>query len=111
MVARCPEALGFGNRSAPQRLPIALLEAMSYGLPCLASDIPPQREVISPGVNGYLFAADSKADLVRLLRHVLGASPEELGAVGAAAREHVRAEYDWERVVDQVEGVYRSLVS
>lgn len=104
-------ALEFVIPSVLEGLPIALLEAMSYGLPCLASDIPPHREVITHGVNGYLFAADSKADLVRLLRHILTAPVEELSAVGEAAREHVRVEYDWERVVDQVEGVYRSLVA
>lgn len=102
---------GLTDRLVPQGLPIALLEAMSYGLPCLASDIPPHREVISPGVNGYLFAADSLADLGRLLRHILGASAEELRAAGAAAREQVWVEYNWDRVVDQVEEVYRSLLS
>lgn len=104
-------ALGFVIPSALEGLPIALLEAMSYGLPCLASDIPPHREVISAGTSGYLFAAGSKEDLVRQLRYILGAPAEELNAVGAAAREHVRVEYDWDRVVDQVEAVYRSLLS
>lgn len=39
-----------------EELPIALLEAMGYKLPCLVSDISPYREMIREGVDRFSFS-------------------------------------------------------
>ena len=88
-------------------LSIALLEAMSYGRAVLASDIPENRELVE-GV-GWMFRAGDAADLGHRLREGL-ASPDRRAELGAAARERIRAEYDWESVVDRTAAIYDSLL-
>ena len=102
-------ALLFLLPSYLEGLPIALLEGMSYGLPCLASDIPPHQEVIQDGQNGFLFRHDQFSDLAERLRNVL-AQPERMKTVSENAKAKVRKEYDWDEVVRETEKVYESVL-
>jgi glycosyltransferase involved in cell wall biosynthesis len=92
--------------SALEGLPITLLEAMSYGRPCLVSDIPPHQDIIQDGENGFLHRAADFDHLCERLSNALKAAPSELVGVGAAARETVAERYDWEKIVDQIEHLY-----
>jgi glycosyltransferase involved in cell wall biosynthesis len=92
--------------SALEGLPITLLEAMSYGKPCLVSDIPPHRDIIHDGKNGFLHRAADYPHLCERLSHTLDVVPSDLVSLGEAARETVADGYDWEAVVDQVEHLY-----
>ena len=57
-------------------LALTLLEAASYRLPLVASDIPPNREVIGPdGPGGRLFASGDAAGLAAALTATLGDLP------------------------------------
>lgn len=88
-------------------LPIALLEAMSYGRCVLVSDIPENAETIGENpVCGRLFRSGNVADLREVLKSLL-ASPEERVCLGRSARERVAKEYNWDRITDDVEEVYR----
>ena len=93
--------------SSLEGLSIALLEAMSYGRPVLGSDIPENRELLD-GV-GVSFRSGDSRDLGRELRELLDA-PDRRRVLGAAARERIAAEYDWERVTDRTLALYGSLV-
>ncbi len=86
-------------------LPIVLLEAMSYGLGCLASDIEPHREVIEPGKDGYLFRQDDIGDLISALQKILGAE-EGIAPFREKARLKVRNNYDWEKITTCTEEIY-----
>ncbi len=88
-------------------LPIALLEAMGYGLCCLASDIPPNREILDSG-EGELFDANRPEDLVEKLQGLLD-SPDRMAALGAAAKRRVAAHIGWDEVASRTEAVYREL--
>ena len=92
--------------SALEGLPITLLEAMSYGRPCLVSDIPPHRDIIHDGKNGFLHRTDDFAHLCQCLSNVLDMAPNELVSIGEAAKETVAEGYDWEKAVDQIERLY-----
>ncbi len=87
-------------------LPIALLEAISYGLPVLVSDIAPNREVPLPE-NRYFPVGD-----VRLLAEKM----EELFREGIkeeekkSQREILERLYNWERIAEETASVYRSVV-
>ncbi len=84
-------------------LPIVLLEALGYGTPVLASDIPPNREVL--GDLGRTFAAGSVDDLGRQL----GAALDELPALreqAAQAATMIARLYDWDVVADQTIALY-----
>jgi PEP-CTERM/exosortase A-associated glycosyltransferase len=78
--------------------PLKPLEAMALGKAVLASDLPPFRELISPGVTGMLFAAGQPADLVAKSLELLG-DAELRQRLGAAAREWVTRERQWPTVV------------
>lgn len=93
--------------STIEGLPVALLEAMNYGNCCLASDIPENQEALE--AHGYTFRNRDVHDLRQRLDELL-ASPEKVEAKKAAGAEHVYRTYSWERVTDQMEELYRSLV-
>jgi glycosyltransferase involved in cell wall biosynthesis len=71
---------------------VALLEAMSAGVPIVASDLPANREVIEHGVTGILVDAGHVAALAAALSRVL-LNPDEGRRIGRAAAEAARARY------------------
>ena len=70
-------------------LPNALLEAMATGLPCIASNIGGNKDLIKHNVNGLLFdSGDVKglaASIIRLLRN-----KEDSERFGSKAPRHTR---------------------
>src|SRR5262245_35408096 len=101
-------ALAFLLPSRMEGLSVALLEAMAYGLPVIASDIPENRELVDE-CGGYLFRLDDVADLRRVLQSV-AAAPEAAREVGLRARERVRARFDWDRIVTETVAFYREVM-
>ena len=91
--------------SSHEGLPIAMLEALSFGLPVIASDIPANLEVALPAAS-YFPMGDVVA-LGRALERV-AATMEESGA-RATRRRWVESKYDWDDIADQTLEVYRSL--
>jgi len=87
-------------------LPIALLEAMSYGLPVLVSDIPANREVDLPPER--FFRCGDVPDLTDRLKSLLHKeiTPEEQ----AAYRQQIEAKYNWEKIAEQTIGVYEKTI-
>lgn len=89
-------------------LPISLLEKMSCALPVVASDIPELREVITNGVNGLLFMANSAEDLGRKLECLL--TDEKLRqTLGANARKSIVERFDRSGLLGDYEKIYQSL--
>jgi len=88
--------------------PKALIEAMSTGLPCVASDCDGNRSLVTPERTGLLFDPNRPADLAACLERVLTdhALAETLGR---AARELVVAQYDLGRRVQQEIAVLKSV--
>jgi len=99
-------ALLFILPSYLEGLPIAVLEASSYGLPCLVSDIIPHKEVINENINGFFFSSNDYYSLEKKLKNILTYSSEELEKVGREAREYVKKRYSWDSVVDKTERLY-----
>ena len=86
-------------------LPLVLLEALGYGTPVLASDIPPNREVL--GDLGHTFAAGSVDDLQRQLGAALDELPMLREQAGEAA-SWIAGVYDWDLVADQTIALYET---
>jgi glycosyltransferase involved in cell wall biosynthesis len=88
-------------------LPMAVLEAMAMGLPVVASAVNGTPEAVEDGVTGYLVPP---ADPVRLAERLeaIAADGEAREAMGRAAREAARSRFGVERMVDQLEAVYRA---
>jgi glycosyltransferase involved in cell wall biosynthesis len=93
--------------STLEGLPIALLEAMSYGNCCVASDIPENREAIKE--YGYTFKSRDSEDLKRVLGDLVE-HPEKAERMRRIARNYVLENYCWDKIVDQMEALYLSLV-
>jgi len=91
--------------------PLALLEAMACGLPCIATRLPGSTDaIIDDGVNGRLFPPDDEAALAAALRDVLS-NPAAGRALGARARATVTARYDIGRTADQWLSAYRTVLN
>ena len=88
--------------------PLKVLESLAAGVPVVASDLPPVREIVTDGVEGRLVAPDRPAELaraIRLLLHVPGLREE----MATAARRKAERELSWDRSVALLKEVYRSL--
>lgn len=97
----------FLQPSTIEGLPIGMLEAMSYGLCCVSSDIPENQEGIAG--QGHVFENESPNDLHRVLKDLLQ-KPEEIKALGEAASQRVLGEHHWDQITSRFESFYRSLM-
>lgn len=81
-------------------LPIALLEAMSAGLPCISTKVEGVDEVLVEGKHGLFVPVENPEMLaqaiLQLLRH-----PETRSKMGEAAREHISTSYTVDRMCGQ----------
>lgn len=87
----------------------ALIEAQSWGVPAVVSDIPANRAVVVNGENGLVTpvsdASALAAGIVRLLD-----DPSLRSRLGAGARRRVESMYGVDTVVDQTQAIYEQLV-
>ena len=90
--------------------PLKILESMAAGVPIVASDLPPVRELMADGEHGRLVAADRPGELARAIRVLLD-YPERIRAMGAAGRAHVAERLTWECSTERLRGVYAALGS
>ena len=98
----------FALPSYDEAMPVSLLEAMSAGVPVIASPVGGIPEVVVDGVSGYLAAPGDTATLERLLRKLL--LDRSLGSrIGAAGRESARLRFAPERTLPRLEEIYASV--
>lgn len=83
----------FITASVAEGMPNALLEALSCGLPAIATSIPGHTEIISHGYNGFLFPPDDVEDLIRHVKSALK-SHHELKLLSQNARNTILDKYD-----------------
>ena len=88
----------------------ALLEAQSYGLPCVVSDIPGNRAVVADGVNGRCVQAGDARALADAILALLD-NPAGRAQLGAAARRSVAENFGLERIADRLMNLYAGLVT
>ena len=95
--------------SHAEGLPMAMLEAMSYGLPVISTKVGSIPEVITDGVEGYLIEPgdiESLAD--RIFR--LGQDVALRKRMGRAARERIERYYSLDVVVKRLMQVYKEVL-
>ncbi|MGA3011517.1 MAG: glycosyltransferase family 4 protein [Terracidiphilus sp.] len=72
----------------PEGLPLVSLEAMSYGLPCILSDLQVHKEITSNGACASLFRSGDSHDLCAKIQMFLS-SPQLLADLGRLGRDMV----------------------
>ena len=85
----------------------AVLEAMAAGVPILATDIPGNRELIEPGINGWLVDPHNPEALTQeIINHII--IPEETKLKIIEQEQKVAHKYSIDAVAKQYQTLYQS---
>jgi glycosyltransferase involved in cell wall biosynthesis len=87
----------------------SLMEAMATGIPCIASEIPANQELIVPGQTGDLFPVGDSLALAQLSDRLLH-DDQRYRAISEQARTTMRAGFSVERMVERHLDLYSSLL-
>ncbi|MEZ4597383.1 MAG: glycosyltransferase [Chloroflexota bacterium] len=94
-----------------QVTPQKLWEAMSAGVPVVASDLPGFRSVVPVVGCGALVDPTDPAAIARGIRSLLDLGPEGLRAMGDRGLAAAHATYNWEAQFEVLDGVYARLLA
>lgn len=106
MLAKADAAV---SSSRSEGLPFNILEAISEGLPVVASDVKGNNELVKDGVNGFLFPFGDEEAFVSAVFKLLDGNTN-LAAMGNAGR-HIAEDYSVEKVVPRLMAEYMSVLS
>lgn len=90
--------------SAKEGLPLALLEAMACGVPCIATNVGGNNEVISHGEHGLIVQAGSCEALTRALRYALS-HRDEMQVMARNGKARVRGCFRIEDTMSRVTAI------
>lgn len=88
--------------------PTSLMEAMSCGIPSIATNVEGSAELIKDGENGLLVPQKNPEKLAESVIYLLE-NEEFRNKIGANARNHIVKNYDWEKITDGFEKLYHRL--
>lgn len=89
----------FVNVSDTEGLPVSIMEASSYGIPCAATDVGGTRELVDSSM-GWLMEKDFKgADICRQIEEFASRSAEERGEMRRNARRIWAENFDAEKTI------------
>lgn len=100
----------FSLSSDKEGISIALLEAMSFGLPCVVTHSDGHHAVIEQGVNGLFVSAGDAYKLAQAWR-LLIENKELACAIGLAAYSRVQSRFSSERMCLEYEAVFKKVVN
>lgn len=92
----------------PENLPMVPLEAMSHGLPVIASRIGGIPEVVHDGYNGILFEPGNIDEIVSSIGRVI--EPENYYRLSSNCISTILSEFSWERTLGEYEELYQEIV-
>ncbi|PWU24288.1 MAG: hypothetical protein C5B48_07000 [Candidatus Rokuibacteriota bacterium] len=96
--------------SGNEGTPVSAIEALAGGRPVVATRVGGVPDVVRDGEDGYLVDPAAVDDLAECLA-VLAADPALRQRMGEAGREHVRARYSVQRLLDDTDRLYRELLA
>ena len=91
--------------SQTEGLSLAIMEAMAYGMPVIATDVGGNSQLVLDGVTGLLVPYADAAALARAIRQLVG-NPALASAMGKRGRERVAEQFSIERTSGFYNQVY-----
>ncbi len=90
-------------------VPVKLFEYMALGMLVIASDFPSIREIMESSPCGVL--VDPLQDPLAAARLLVDywARPEEAQRLGNQGRQAVKTRYNWEKLMEYLDGIYRDI--
>lgn len=95
--------------SLAEGLPLTLLEAMATGLPIIATSVGGNPELVQDGTTGLLFPAGDADALARAISTLID-DPALRQGMGQAGEARIRADFDWQRTVNNYLSLYDALL-
>jgi glycosyltransferase involved in cell wall biosynthesis len=95
--------------SGNEGTPVTAIEALASGCPVVATRVGGVPDVVEDGVDGFLIAPAAADELASRLVQ-LAREPELRARMGDAGRERMRTRYAVDRLVDDVDRLYRELL-
>jgi glycosyltransferase involved in cell wall biosynthesis len=92
-----------------ESFPVTLAEAFACGVPLIASRLGAMQEIVADGRTGLHFTPGDADDLAAKVEWAW-THPEEMQAMGRAARAEYEAKYTAERNYDMLMGVYQKVL-
>ncbi len=85
----------FVNVSSSEGIPVSIMEALSFGIPCIATDVGGTAEIIRSGHNGILLGGDfAVGDLVSAVRNLCHMNTDEYSGLRNRCRSSWEASFD-----------------
>lgn len=102
------EASVFVQPSLSEGMSMALVEAMSMGLPPIVSPVGGGREIVDDGVSGWFFSRLDPEGIAVRLSEIIGLGASKLKQVGDVARKTVSSRFKPEAYVQELDSLYES---
>ena len=92
-------------------LPLALLEAMSVGLPVIASDIDVVKEVFGGEDLGRLVSPHDPSQIASAMLDLMNLPSDQLAMMGEISKRRARESFSSEKMIKEYEFLYQALSS
>jgi len=103
-------ALAYISASKLEGLPITVLEAMSYALPIVLSDIPPHTEILKLNpASGISFKTNDVKNCENAIEKILNTTTEKIENMGQNSINTVKDYFSWDKVANLTDETYQKL--
>ena len=101
---------GFVMSSAWEGLPIVLLEALSCSLPCVATDVGGNKDLVINGTNGYVVPAGSDSHLAKAMADLMTLPNSDYTTLARQGRQHIQANYGIDSIAKRWINLYLTTI-
>jgi len=91
-------------------MPLAILEAMSTGVPVVASNIPGNRDLISDRLDGSLFSSDDHKELAKILIDLID-QPAKRSRFSTMSLTKIHTKYTLHARIEKIIAIYNEAIS
>lgn len=96
------------STSKMEGLPLSVLEAQSYGIPCIVSDVPGNSDIIQQGVNGAVYPLNSPEEAAKSIFE-LSRDENQWKLLSENSRKYISDNFNVRQMADSVFKLYTHL--